>query len=309
MICTGNKDMRTSLVHQKRRRDFSRMSERSCRDLGDCIEPFHEGEVTSMLFSDDGRWLATGGGSEDGKVLIFDAAGGEIVCDSDFYEAHKSAVRLLSFSLDSRLLASASDDGIVCVWTIDTERTRAKLFFCNNQAAYSRYRPPEETFWSNGCYLQRFGPHDTDIAGAKLFFSNDGTKVSLRTSFEETSRPAACNDGEKSRWQPNSSPASLEMVMQEQEHSHFTFISLGRVPSRDMLWFVRFEGGGQRREIPIPLPDILVDGPIAYCRDHLALSLKDGTILLLDVSQVIPGINLPNYFSSQITHIPPASDA
>jgi len=242
------------------------------------------------LFSDDGRWLATGGGSEDGKVLISDAA-----------------LRLLSFSSDGRLLASASDDGTICVWTIYNENARSKLFYCNNEAENDIRHPLEEEHWNNGCRLQRFGPHDTDITGAKLFFSDDGAEVSLRTSLKEISWSIEVDrDGEESHSQPNSnsSQASSVTYIQEQERSYFTFTSLGCVPSRDMLWFVRFEGGGQRREVPILLPDMLVDGPIAYCGDRLALSRKDGTILLLDVSQVIPGINLPNYFSRHITHIP-----
>ncbi len=80
----------TSLVHRQRGcRWFSYMSKEHCQSFPFC-EPFHEGEVTSMLFSDDGRWLATGGEGEDGKVLIFDAAGGEIVCDSDFLRSSQN---------------------------------------------------------------------------------------------------------------------------------------------------------------------------------------------------------------------------
>ncbi len=111
-------------------------------------------ELTSMSFSDrdDASWLATGG--EDGTVCIWDAAGGHSIHK---FKGHISPVRLLAFLQDGTLVASGSEDGIVRVWDMREGESVAVL-----------------------------GPHDNEIKGANLLFSDDGAAISFHTSSKTT---------------------------------------------------------------------------------------------------------------------------
>jgi len=233
----------------------------------------HKGELTALAFSDDATWLATGGGPEDCTVRIWVAADGQ---HFDTLEGHERAVRLLAFSPDGKLVVSGSDDGIVRVWGV-----------------------------REGNIVAILGPHDKDIKGAKLFFSDDGAEVFLRTSLTTTSWSIAefiDRDAlEEAGTQQELRQAGTERP--KKEPPRFTFPSLGRVPSRNSMWFVRFEGAGQQKEVAITAPGVLADGPIAYCRDRLAICRENGKFLLLDISKVIKGMNLPNFSWRQVTHI------
>src|SRR5579872_5612890 len=65
----------------------------------------HAGEVTSVAFSPDGRWLLTG--SKDGTARLWEAATGrELRC----LKGHMGSVYSVCFSPDGKYLASASGD-------------------------------------------------------------------------------------------------------------------------------------------------------------------------------------------------------
>ena len=75
----------------------------------------HTGHAKSVMFSPDGRWLASG--SADTTVKIWDAATGE---ETFTLQGHAAATSSVSFSPDGRRLASTSYDNTVKVWDVAT---------------------------------------------------------------------------------------------------------------------------------------------------------------------------------------------
>jgi len=72
------------------------------------------GDVLSVVFSPDGRYLAVGtiGGS---SVQLIDTSSWQVIRT---FEGHTSGVTSVAFSPDGRLLASGSGDGTIKLWDI-----------------------------------------------------------------------------------------------------------------------------------------------------------------------------------------------
>jgi hypothetical protein len=71
----------------------------------------HLDYVTSLAWSPNGRWIASGAG--DGTVQVWDAATGELTCT---YLGHTAPVHAVAWSPDSAQLASGGEDHIAHVW-------------------------------------------------------------------------------------------------------------------------------------------------------------------------------------------------
>ena len=82
----------------------------------------HLGFVNSVIFSDDGKYLASG--SKDKTVKIWDAQ--TFQCLSTL-EGHTDEVRSVSFSGDGKHLASSSMDNTVKIWEVQTPKCSATL--------------------------------------------------------------------------------------------------------------------------------------------------------------------------------------
>jgi WD40 repeat protein len=73
----------------------------------------HTGDVGSVAFSPDGKFLASG--SRDYTIKLWDVATGSLVRT---LEGHASGVLSVAFSPDGRLLASGSGDWTIKLWDI-----------------------------------------------------------------------------------------------------------------------------------------------------------------------------------------------
>jgi WD40 repeat protein/serine/threonine protein kinase len=107
-------------------------------------------DMGQVVFSPDGRWLASAGGSKDLRIKIWDASTGSLLYTvPEVGNADQILVQCLAFSPDGRYLASGSFDRIVKVWDLVTRR-----------AVWS-YRSPVDEF-----YRVAFSPDGRLLAAA-----------------------------------------------------------------------------------------------------------------------------------------------
>ena len=101
----------------------------------------HDERVTSVAFSHDDRWIASGG--MDHKVRVWDSGTGERIWN---FEGHDDGVHCVAFSNDSRFLASGSSDKTVCVWDMSNGRMLNRLQGHDERVTCVAFMP-------NGCQL------------------------------------------------------------------------------------------------------------------------------------------------------------
>ena len=82
----------------------------------------HRGEVYRVIFSPDGRVLASGG--QDGMIKLWDPTNGQELAT---LAGHQSCVNDLAYSLDGQTLVSVSCDHTIKVWSARTHELLATL--------------------------------------------------------------------------------------------------------------------------------------------------------------------------------------
>src|SRR5262249_45936787 len=87
---------------------------RECPRLGQLW--FHDGAVTDVTFSPDGRWVLTA--SDDHTARVWDAATGKPRFDAPLRRG--AAVLRASFSTDGDRVVTAGADGTARVWDADS---------------------------------------------------------------------------------------------------------------------------------------------------------------------------------------------
>jgi WD40 repeat protein/serine/threonine protein kinase/tetratricopeptide (TPR) repeat protein len=106
------------------------------------------GEMYSIAFSPDGKWLATG--SQFGVVKLFDAATCREVATLQRYEFASTWAHALAFSPDSKLLAASSQEGVVQVWEVATGRLQTTMKGHLNWVMSLGFSPDGQTLATGG---------------------------------------------------------------------------------------------------------------------------------------------------------------
>ncbi len=120
----------------------------------------------------------------------------------------------------------------------------------------------------------------------QLFFSDDGTKITVRDSLNKRSKSWRIRSkGKVEGPRPKRSATAA---------SSFSVFSSTPDRPRYGLWSLSFHGNGQQKNVIIPVSEALRTGPMAHCRDRVAIAGEDGGFLVLDVSRVLEGIDLPH---------------
>src|SRR5262249_14141599 len=107
---------------------------RECPRLGQLW--FHDGAVTALTFSPDGKWVLTA--SDDHPARLWDAATGKPRVAP---LRHDDAVLRASFSPDGGRVVTAAGDGTACVWDAATGRRIAPLTGHRGQVRDARFSP------------------------------------------------------------------------------------------------------------------------------------------------------------------------
>ncbi|UKZ76962.1 hypothetical protein TrVFT333_004678 [Trichoderma virens FT-333] len=156
-------------------------------DWSACLQTLdgHSEGVTSVVFSPDGKQLASG--SYDGTVRMWDSATGENLRTLEGGDGYR--VYSVAFSPDCRQVASASDDGLKmwdaatgrCLWTLDGSGSRSVAFSPDGRQMVSGSNDGVY-MWNavTGEFLTTLTGHSdyhNDIKVQSVAFSPDSTQV------------------------------------------------------------------------------------------------------------------------------------
>ncbi|NER03631.1 MAG: response regulator, partial [Okeania sp. SIO3C4] len=122
---------------------------------------FHTAKVNKIIFSPDGKTLASA--SNDGTVKLCRLDDSSILT----LEGHNNPVTSISFSFDSQILASASQDNTVKLWGLDG--TELKTF--QNKGNKVIFSPNEQILASTS-------------KGTIKFWQVDGTELQITSDFK-----------------------------------------------------------------------------------------------------------------------------
>ncbi|WP_405652691.1 WD40 repeat domain-containing protein [Streptomyces sp. RK9] len=159
----------------------------------------HAGSVNSVVFSPDGRTVATAG--EDREAMLWDAANGKRRAK---LSGHKDAVKGIGFSPDGRTLATGSGDHTVILWHVGRGARAATLTGHSGAVRALAFSPDGRTLATAG--LDRTVVlWDPARRTRTATLTGHGTNV-YSLAFAPGSRPLLASSGENGAitlWDPS----------------------------------------------------------------------------------------------------------
>src|SRR5262249_45397788 len=123
--------------------------------------------VTSMVFSPDGRLLATGWA--DRRVRVWDVSSGHL---SAALPGHTQAVACIAFSPDGRMLASAGFDNTLRFWDLQAGRQRSTHEGFPTPCRSILFSPDGKTLALKFAETSTGALWDVDAGGVRATFAN-----------------------------------------------------------------------------------------------------------------------------------------
>jgi eukaryotic-like serine/threonine-protein kinase len=111
--------------------------------------PIHDDRIIGLAYSPNGRWLAAGSGFSDTIVRLWDLHDGFRLYS---LRGHAGWVRSVTFSRDSRLLASASADQSARVWDVES-KSELRVLRGHQSQLFSVDFSPDAQFLLTGAKL------------------------------------------------------------------------------------------------------------------------------------------------------------
>jgi WD40 repeat protein len=156
----------------------------------------HLGEVRSIAFSPDGRYIASG--SMDMTIRVWDAETGDVV--SRPFERHTAGVTSVAFSPDGKQIASGSRDRTIQIWDAETGDIVSGPLEGHTDAVTSVVYSPDGKHIASGSYDSTIRIWDAAISKVAIILHSNGFGVRSVTFSSDGSRIASSQDATIQIW-------------------------------------------------------------------------------------------------------------
>ena len=156
----------------------------------------HEGSVSAVALSPDGRMLATAQAYGGATIKLWDfetalnaARAGKTPQPLALLPGHEDWLTSLSFSPDGRLLASGSVDHTISIWDVPSRKETRRLRGHENEVYCVQFAPDGRLYsvgkdgmvcaWSLEAPPRKIGPEQRNLALSAMDLSPDGRRLAV----------------------------------------------------------------------------------------------------------------------------------